>query len=117
MLTSELRYGDLWSMREFNHFDFELNGIIRAFLRTTVNDFMDSVHHIWCPLSSQEYQDLPDGAETTLTLIRQVEGDLSQFCGSPPWQPARINTFLAVTGSETKFEGNLSQYMRAVCRS
>uniref|UniRef100_UPI001F1C0647 hypothetical protein n=1 Tax=Klebsiella quasipneumoniae TaxID=1463165 RepID=UPI001F1C0647 len=26
-----------------------------------------SVHHIWCPLSSQEYQDLPDGAETTLT--------------------------------------------------
>jgi hypothetical protein len=69
MLTSELRYGDLWSMREFNHFDFELNGIIRAFLRTAVNDFMDSVHHIWCPLSSQEYQDLPDGAETTLTLL------------------------------------------------
>ncbi|KNG95731.1 hypothetical protein ACW63_24775, partial [Klebsiella quasipneumoniae subsp. quasipneumoniae] len=33
---------------------------------------MDSVHHIWCPLSSQEYQDLPDGAETTLTLIRQT---------------------------------------------
>ncbi|HHR5499154.1 TPA: HNH endonuclease [Klebsiella pneumoniae] len=30
---------------------------------------MDSVHHIWCPLSSQEYQDLPDGAETTLTVI------------------------------------------------
>ncbi|MCK6826168.1 helix-turn-helix domain-containing protein, partial [Enterobacter kobei] len=30
--------------------------------------FMDSVHHIWCPLSSQEYQDLPDGAETTLTV-------------------------------------------------
>ncbi|MEH8644604.1 hypothetical protein RAG65_28200, partial [Klebsiella pneumoniae] len=25
------------------------------------------VHHIWCPLSSQEFQDLPDGAETTLT--------------------------------------------------
>ncbi|EDZ1228370.1 hypothetical protein GRN58_004509 [Salmonella enterica subsp. enterica serovar Enteritidis] len=30
---------------------------------------MDSVHHIWCPLSSQEYQDLPDGAETTLTIM------------------------------------------------
>ncbi|NCB59347.1 MAG: hypothetical protein EOM46_18075 [Gammaproteobacteria bacterium] len=30
---------------------------------------MDSVHHIWCPLSSQEYQDLPDGAETTLTYF------------------------------------------------
>ncbi|BEJ32665.1 hypothetical protein OIPHN330_12850 [Citrobacter freundii] len=29
---------------------------------------MDSVHHIWCPLSSQEFQDLPDGAETTLTM-------------------------------------------------
>ncbi|MGK2308290.1 hypothetical protein ACSJG5_25980, partial [Klebsiella pneumoniae] len=31
---------------------------------------MDSVHHIWCPLSSQEFQDLPDGAETTLTHER-----------------------------------------------
>ncbi len=31
---------------------------------------MDSVHHIWCPLSSQEFQDLPDGAETTLTAQR-----------------------------------------------
>nr|WP_241201757.1 hypothetical protein [Escherichia albertii] len=30
---------------------------------------MDSVHHIWCPLFSQEFQDLPDGAETTLTLM------------------------------------------------
>ncbi|WP_149866867.1 alpha/beta hydrolase [Salmonella enterica] len=30
---------------------------------------MDSVHHIWCPLSSQEFQDLPDGAETTLTIV------------------------------------------------
>ncbi|EFN6138289.1 DUF441 domain-containing protein, partial [Escherichia coli] len=30
-------------------------------------DFMDCVHHIWCPLFSQEFQDLPDGAETTLT--------------------------------------------------
>ncbi|WP_205940546.1 hypothetical protein, partial [Escherichia coli] len=38
------------------------------FLRTAVNDFMDSVHHIWCPLFSQEFQDLPDGAETTLTF-------------------------------------------------
>ncbi|PZY72823.1 DUF441 domain-containing protein, partial [Escherichia coli] len=27
-----------------------------------------SVHHIWCPLFSQEFQDLPDGAETTLTF-------------------------------------------------
>lgn len=60
-------------MREFNHFDFELNGIIRAFLRTAVNDFMDSVHHIWCPLSSQEFQDLPDGAETTLTFVMTPE--------------------------------------------
>uniref|UniRef100_UPI0021751F55 type IV pilus biogenesis protein PilM n=1 Tax=Salmonella enterica TaxID=28901 RepID=UPI0021751F55 len=29
-----------------------------------------SVHHIWCPLFSQEFQDLPDGAETTLTKSR-----------------------------------------------
>ncbi|MDI2653818.1 hypothetical protein QJ490_25240, partial [Escherichia coli] len=36
---------------------------------TAVNDFMDCVHHIWCPLFSQEFQDLPDGAETTLTDI------------------------------------------------
>lgn len=60
-------------MREFNHFDFELNGIIRAFLRTAVNDFMDCVHHIWCPLFSQEFQDLPDGAETTLTYDEEDE--------------------------------------------
>ncbi|MDI1373114.1 hypothetical protein OCU72_09820, partial [Escherichia coli] len=39
------------------------------FLRTAVNDFMDCVHHIWCPLFSQEFQDLPDGAETTLTEV------------------------------------------------
>ena len=38
---------------------------------------MDSVHHIWCPLSSQEYQDLPDGAETTLTDLttKRVDDD------------------------------------------
>ncbi|MDU5624604.1 MAG: hypothetical protein E6033_18665, partial [Klebsiella pneumoniae] len=44
-----------------------------------VNDFMDSVHHIWCPLSSQEYQDLPDGAETTLTFIQKVRLTKSAF--------------------------------------
>ncbi|EBG7795233.1 hypothetical protein FJH38_22025 [Salmonella enterica] len=33
---------------------------------------MDSVHHIWCPLFSQEFQDLPDGAETTLTNNERV---------------------------------------------
>jgi hypothetical protein len=75
-------------MREFNHFDFELNGIIRAFLRTAVNDFMDSVHHIWCPLSSQEYQDLPDGAETTLTFL-------------PLW-PVRKNSYDQYTTSKTR---------------
>ena len=30
---------------------------------------MDSVHPIWCPLFSQEFQDLPDGAETPLTVF------------------------------------------------
>ncbi|MEJ9442471.1 hypothetical protein R1D02_25035, partial [Escherichia coli] len=43
------------------------------FLRTAVNDFMDCVHHIWCPLFSQEFQDLPDGAETTLTDKQPVQ--------------------------------------------
>ncbi|WP_425323335.1 hypothetical protein [Escherichia coli] len=33
---------------------------------------MDSVHHIWCPLFSQEFQDLPDGAETTLTAVLEI---------------------------------------------
>ncbi|NZC87732.1 hypothetical protein H0O77_22665 [Escherichia coli] len=33
---------------------------------------MDCVHHIWCPLFSQEFQDLPDGAETTLTNVLPV---------------------------------------------
>ncbi len=32
----------------------------------------NSVHHIWCPLFSQEFQDLPDGAETTLTVHQKV---------------------------------------------
>ncbi|HGF1968524.1 TPA: hypothetical protein ACWCGG_005261, partial [Escherichia coli] len=41
---------------------------------TAVNDFMDSVHHIWCPLFSQEFQDLPDGAETTLTVTPKLNG-------------------------------------------
>lgn len=40
---------------------------------------MDSVHHIWCPLSSQEYQDLPDGAETTLTVTKEVPLKLAQL--------------------------------------
>ncbi|TZA83402.1 hypothetical protein E0K68_23225 [Escherichia coli] len=37
---------------------------------------MDCVHHIWCPLFSQEFQDLPDGAETTLTLMTRSGADL-----------------------------------------
>ncbi|MGS7881942.1 type IV secretion system protein [Klebsiella pneumoniae] len=40
---------------------------------------MDSVHHIWCPLSSQEYQDLPDGAETTLTYQSQMNAYKQQL--------------------------------------
>uniref|UniRef100_UPI001FCECDF9 DUF1877 family protein n=1 Tax=Escherichia coli TaxID=562 RepID=UPI001FCECDF9 len=35
-----------------------------------------SVHHIWCPLFSQEFQDLPDGAETTLTIKRLNEMEI-----------------------------------------
>ncbi|EFA5495283.1 hypothetical protein E0401_19565 [Escherichia coli] len=41
---------------------------------------MDSVHHIWCPLSSQEFQDLPDGAETTLTYIYQFRHKRTLIC-------------------------------------
>ena len=41
---------------------------------------MDSVHHIWCPLFSQEFQDLPDGAETTLTdLISRLKNENPRF--------------------------------------
>ncbi|QHQ46329.1 hypothetical protein EPB11_28315 (plasmid) [Klebsiella pneumoniae] len=45
---------------------------------------MDSVHHIWCPLSSQEFQDLPDGAETTLTFVskRAARTVLTGMCYS-----------------------------------
>ncbi|MEJ9894781.1 hypothetical protein R1A50_23900, partial [Escherichia coli] len=48
------------------------------FLRTAVNDFMDCVHHIWCPLFSQEFQDLPDGAETTLTEKKEYDVHLDE---------------------------------------
>ncbi|WP_219995364.1 hypothetical protein, partial [Klebsiella variicola] len=54
------------------------------FLRTAVNDFMDSVHHIWCPLSSQKYQDLPDGAETTLT---------NKACNQPVKSSIRLSLY------------------------
>lgn len=33
---------------------------------------MDSVHHIWCPLCCQKCQVLPDGAGTTLTIVRKA---------------------------------------------
>ncbi|WP_243234711.1 hypothetical protein, partial [Klebsiella pneumoniae] len=49
----------------------------------TVNDFMDSVHHIWCLLSSQEYQDLPDGAETTLTVQKTGLTVITGGTGAP----------------------------------
>ncbi|KXM16279.1 hypothetical protein AUS19_27795, partial [Escherichia coli] len=40
---------------------------------------MDSVHHIWCPLFSQEFQDLPDGAETTLTDTIWLPGNICAY--------------------------------------
>lgn len=42
---------------------------------------------------------------------------MSQFCCSIPGSLRLLIVFLAVTGSETKFEGNLSQYMRADCHT
>ncbi|MEH4705709.1 hypothetical protein PO345_27090, partial [Klebsiella pneumoniae] len=53
------------------------------------------VHHIWCPLSSQEYQDLPDGAETTLTdiLTKDIVREIRKTVKSPQdqLQVYRIN--------------------------
>ncbi|EHV47699.1 hypothetical protein ECDEC6A_5687 [Escherichia coli DEC6A] len=47
---------------------------------------MDSVHHIWCPLFSQEFQDLPDGAETTLTpVMRRAGAENSDMIISSAW--------------------------------
>lgn len=65
---------------------------------------MDSVHHIWCPLSSQEYQDLPDGAETTLTEKLFLELDdkeamaLAQFIKRLTWTEMRA---CAISDDET----------------
>ncbi|EEI9197564.1 hypothetical protein CHS00_004942 [Salmonella enterica subsp. enterica serovar Saintpaul] len=49
--------------------------------------------HIWCPLSSQEFQDLPDGAETTLTLIGSTV-DGHHFCNIScfPFAPEALGT-------------------------
>ena len=62
---------------------------------------MDSVHHIWCPLSSQEYQDLPDGAETTLTIIG---ASLAWFMRHPDLDPAwRLLVITGLCGGLTTF--------------
>ncbi|MEV9142756.1 hypothetical protein AB0134_27765, partial [Klebsiella pneumoniae] len=50
---------------------------------------MDSVHHIWCPLSSQEYQDLPDGAETTLTHVAAVVDQNNKVLGTQYFSTTR----------------------------
>jgi len=58
---------------------------------------MDSVHHIWCPLSSQEYQDLPDGAETTLTAesrLQELRDLLAEGISSGEAKPWNKNAFL-----------------------
>ncbi|HGV3509391.1 TPA: type II toxin-antitoxin system ParD family antitoxin [Klebsiella michiganensis] len=61
---------------------------------------MDSVHHIWCPLSSQEFQDLPDGAETTLTekqaesRLQELRDLLAEGISSGEAKPWNKNAFL-----------------------
>ncbi|MDK1827399.1 hypothetical protein, partial [Klebsiella sp. K6-243] len=58
---------------------------------------MDSVHHIWCPLSSQEFQDLPDGAETTLTLINAgqfIENLITQWPVLMPESNASVRVII-----------------------
>ena len=55
---------------------------------------MDSVHHIWCPLSSQEFQDLPDGAETTLTVsLRQISHRTGKVTSLPGVNYGDLKTF------------------------
>ena len=65
---------------------------------------MDSVHHIWCPLFSQEFQDLPDGAETTLTDMARTT--LENSINIPPTlyknQGEIINL---ITGRDIDFSG------------
>ncbi|RJF47733.1 hypothetical protein D2182_06700 [Escherichia coli] len=54
---------------------------------------MDSVHHIWCPLFSQEFQDLPDGAETTLTDVLPYGYTPPYRCDSSDVQPLYLMLF------------------------
>ncbi|PJX81923.1 hypothetical protein CWM27_00460 [Escherichia coli] len=56
---------------------------------------MDSVHHIWCPLFSQEFQDLPDGAETTLTKNTQKRMFI-QHCLRAMSAPPSIKWILSI---------------------
>ncbi|HAG7546684.1 TPA: hypothetical protein HGT28_08905 [Escherichia coli] len=54
---------------------------------------MDCVHHIWCPLFSQEFQDLPDGAETTLTGVQRYRNLHFIRCFAPaPFVTQRRDT-------------------------
>ncbi|HBT3123052.1 TPA: hypothetical protein MBF27_005512 [Klebsiella pneumoniae] len=72
---------------------------------------MDSVHHIWCPLSSQEYQDLPDGAETTLTDISAVAKGLNHLLlepGEPDLQ--KLLNWLGVKDKRPLPDGRLVQH-------
>ena len=77
MLTSELRYGDLWSMREFNHFDFELNGIIRAFyaLRLMISWIASTIFGVHYPL--RNIRICQTVLRRRLHLIRQEYADWS----------------------------------------
>ncbi|WP_052921171.1 hypothetical protein [Escherichia coli] len=62
---------------------------------------MDSVHHIWCPLFSQEFQDLPDGAETTLTLLLESR--------NPKWSQEQQNSFKWLAALlEEKYAGEIT---------
>lgn len=75
---------------------------------------MDSVHHIWCPLSSQEFQDLPDGAETTLT-DRWQTARMTELLGIPEGQ--RISPLEQLkkgpaTVSDPAFTEALERYIR-----
>ena len=67
---------------------------------------MDSVHHIWCPLSSQEFQDLPDGAETTLTEWATIQAGFYDEYQMPDGSRRRVAKSISFASmDDSQFNG------------
>ncbi|MCD9834768.1 hypothetical protein LVR36_02455, partial [Klebsiella variicola subsp. variicola] len=77
-----------------------------------------SVHHIWCPLSSQEYQDLPDGAETTLTDNRDPDEE-PNYCRNDHGSDAVLAHFnlshYVASGTRNTSALNVRRWMAVGC--